>query len=683
MKGRISELVKQLNKHNTLYYNQEPIISDMMYDRLMTELVELELEYPALVLPNSPTKTVGADVLSVNTKFSKSKHKFNMLSLSNSYNKADIRKFLHRLLNDNDVSELDIVLEHKYDGCSISLTYENGVLVSALSRGNGAVGEEILDNILAISDIPKRVDLNEFKDTTIVVRGEILLSRERLKSLNVERVANGLPPYANCRNTVAGTLRILSSAEVARRGLESRMYSIHEIKDTQPNQGLNVVNTQSDALLLMKAGGFNVDVKLFNIEKIRDVTDAENVIVSLGVMETTAKNMPVDTDGVVIKCNNLVLSDEMGRTSRSPRAAIAFKFNTEIASTVLRNVTWYVGRSGICTPVGKFDSVNISGTSVNQASLHNFQHIKKLNLRLSSVVLVEKAAEIIPQIISIDPNNVLSDELTTEILEPVVCPSCGKPLTYKMGKTGVFCVNASCPDILVSKLTHLVGRDALNVDGLGPNLIIGYIADGVIRNMSDLFILDTRLKEYRKGGTLMGMELHIIKSMETTRKAGNPVGVIVGLGIPLIGRTYSAKLINKFLDVRRVFNASDKELATILGNAALAEFTTWRDNDSNKELINHIVDSGFNNALTPKEVKSGVFNGVSFVITGTLEEGRQHYEELIKNLGGSVTSSVNKNTGFILFGDNPGKSKMDKGISLNTNFVSEDMFKKMTLNAIK
>lgn len=655
---RIYELRELLHKHNHNYYiKNAPEISDIEFDTLMRELQELEALHPELDDENSPTRRVGSDLTK---EFVQVAHKNPMLSLGNTYSKAEVADFYDRVkraLNE----DFEICCELKFDGTSISLTYENGKLVRAVTRGDGEKGDDVTANVKTIRSVPLVLSGNGYPES-FEIRGEILMPWEVFDELNAERSRQGEQLFANPRNAASGTIKLQDSSIVAKRRLDAFLY--YMLGEELPADG-HYENLQCAA-----QWGFKVSAatrKCKTLDEIYEFIDHFDV---------ARKELPYATDGVVLKVNSLSQQRNLGYTSKSPRWAIAYKFQAERALTRLNEVTYQVGRTGVVTPVANLDPVQLSGTIVKRASLHNADIIEKLDLYIGDMVYVEKGGEIIPKItgVDIDARFLLGEKVTFA----TKCPVCGSQLVRSEGEAGYYCPNSGeCPPQIKGRIEHFVSRDAMNIESIGPETVELLFSSGLIKNIADLYTLEANdLLLLPRIGTRSAE--NIVKNVQESLNVPFE-RVIFALGIRYVGATVAKRLARTFLTIENLMNATMESLVATdeIGERIAGSVIDFFANESNRELVERLRAAGLKFTLD-KETTEGMtekLKGKSIVISGVFEKhSRDEYKEMIERNGGKNVGSVSKATSFILAGANMGPSKLEKAQKLGVALVSEDEF---------
>ena len=658
VKEKIDQLRADLHRHNYNYYVlNAPEISDKEFDNRMRELQELEKEHPEYQDDNSPTMRVGSDL---NKNFTQVAHKYPMLSLGNTYSESEVTDFYDRVkkaLNE----DFEICCELKYDGTSISLTYENGKLVRAVTRGDGEKGDDVTDNVKTIRTIP--LVLHGSYPESFEIRGEILMPWEVFEELNREKEAREEPLFANPRNAASGTLKLQNSAIVASRKLDAYLYYL--LGEELPCDG-HYENLQAAA-----GWGFKTS------EHMKKAHSLEEVFEYIRYWDTERKNLPVATDGIVLKVNSMRQQKNLGFTAKSPRWAIAYKFQAERALTRLNKVTYQVGRTGAVTPVANLDPVQLSGTIVKRASLHNADIIEGLDLHIGDMVYVEKGGEIIPKITGVDKDarSMLIGEKVKFITH---CPECGSKLIRYEGEAAHYCPNeTSCPPQIKGKIEHFISRKAMNIDGLGPETVDMFYRLGLIKNTADLYQLTADdIKNLDRMGEKSAE--NIIKGIEASKEVPFE-RVLFALGIRFVGETVAKKIAKSFNDIDELENASLEKLINIdeIGEKIAQSILTYFANPLNRELIERLKSTGLQ-LYRREEDLSGYTDklaGQSIVISGVFtHHSRDEYKELIEKNGGKNVGSISAKTSFILAGENMGPAKLEKAHKLGIKLMSEDEF---------
>lgn len=659
--GLISSLRKELSQHNYNYYVlNSPTISDFDFDKKLKELQKLETEHPEFYDPNSPTQRVGSDI---NKSFKQIRHQYPMLSLGNTYSEGEIRDFYERVrkgLND----DFEIVCELKYDGTSISLIYENGELQTAVTRGDGEKGDDVTSNVKTIRSIPLKLHGNNYPEK-FEIRGEVLMPWNVFEDLNKERESQEEPLFANPRNAASGTLKMQNSAEVAKRKLDSYLYYL--LGENLPT------NSHYDNLQMAKTWGFKISDAMKRCKTLSEVLDFINY------WNIERKNLPVATDGIVLKVDSLIQQKNLGFTAKSPRWAIAYKFQAEKALTRLNSVSYQVGRTGAITPVANLDPVQLSGTVVKRASLHNADIIESLDLHIGDMVFVEKGGEIIPKITAVDLS--ARKNIGKKVRFIKNCPECGTQLVRFEGEAAHYCPNENhCPPQIKGRMEHFVSRKAMNIDGLGEetinllyqNKLLSNIADIYELKISDLSNLE-RLGNKSAQNILIGVENS--KSVPFER-------VLFALGIRYVGETVAKKLAFAFKNIDNLRKATKEELTAVdeIGDRIAESVVNYFTDSQNIEITEKLKSAGVQLTVSEEELKpeSDILSGKSIVISGTFtHHSRDEYKKIIEQNGGKNVGSVSGKTSFILAGENMGPEKLNKAEKLGIEIINEDEFLKM------
>ena len=653
---RIAFLRKELSAYNHAYYvNDAAVISDFKFDQLLIELQQLEDNNPHLFDANSPTQRVGGELLE---GFKAVKHNYRMLSLGNTYSAEDLHDFDVRI-NKLTGDDFEYVCELKYDGISISLTYENGELTQALTRGDGTQGDDVTVNVKTIKSIPLRLK-GDFPEK-FEIRGEIFLPIAALTSMNVIRVQQGLEPYANPRNTASGSLKLLDTKEVAKRPLDCYLY--HLLGENLPS------NKHFDNLQKAREWGFKIPSEIETHKSINEVLKFTEK------WDIKRHDLPYEIDGIVIKVNDINLQEEMGFTSKSPRWAISYKFKAEQAVTILEEITYQVGRTGAITPVANLTPVQLAGTTVKRASLHNADQIQKLDIREGDKVFVEKGGEIIPKVVGVDltyrdlfsqPTNYIS-----------YCPSCNTELVRKEGDVKHYCPNSeSCSPQIKGRFEHFISRKAMNIDGLGGETIELLIQEGLISEISDLYLLGKedvlpleRIAEKSAANLILGLEAS--KNIPFER-------VLFGLGIRYVGETVAKVLVKHFKTIDRIIIADMETMISVdeIGDKIAESIIFYFSQQKNIDLIIALKNSGLQFVSKIEDTsKSDLLKGMKIVVSGVFNKyNRSELKRMIEEHGGKNVGSISKSTTFVLAGENMGPSKKEKAETLGVNMVNEDEF---------
>ncbi|MCM1292935.1 MAG: NAD-dependent DNA ligase LigA [Bacteroides sp.] len=661
IKEQIDELRRQLNEHNHAYYVlNDPKISDQEFDRLMKELEKLEQEYPKYDDPYSPTHRVGSDL---SKGFEQVVHERRMLSLGNTYSVGEVDDFVNRCRDMLPGQEVTIVGEMKFDGTSISLHYEDGRLVRAVTRGDGEKGDVVTENVTTIRSIPLQLT-GEGWPRRFEIRGEIVLPWKAFERLNEERAFNEEPLFANPRNAASGTLKMQNSAEVSRRGLDAYFYYL--LGDELP------ADNHYDNMQAARRWGFKVSDIMTRLHSIDEVDRFINH------WDTARKELPVATDGLVFKVDSLRQQLNLGFTAKTPRWAIAYKFQAERALTRLRFVSFEVGRSGVITPVANLEPVLLSGTIVKRASLHNEDVMRQLDIHNDDMLYVEKGGEIIPKITGVDVDSRQPASLPVQFVE--CCPSCGTRLVRQAGEAAWMCPNKyGCEPQIVGRIEHFVGRRMMDIDGIGEETARLLYDTGLIRTAADIYELTReQLASLERFGEKSADR--ILAGVKASLQV--PFGrVLYALSIPFVGETVAKKLARSVKDIDRLMAMTAEELTAIddIGPAIAESIVDFFDHESNRTLVERLRLVGVKMAIDEEAAEAGdALDGKSVVISGTFaHHSRDQYKEMIEANGGKNVGSISKKTSFVLAGENMGPSKLEKANKLGIPLVSEDEFLKM------
>lgn len=657
-KERIDWLRAELHRHNYNYYVMNaPEITDKEFDDLMRELQDLEKEHPEYADENSPTMRVGSDL---NKNFTQVAHKYPMLSLGNTYSESEVTDFYERVkkaLNE----DFEICCELKYDGTSISLTYEDGKLVRAVTRGDGEKGDDVTDNVKTIRTIP--LVLHGDYPSTFEIRGEILMPWESFEALNREREAREEPLFANPRNAASGTLKSQNSSVVAARKLDAYLYYL--LGEDLPADG------HYECLQKAAQWGFKISEHMKKARTLQEVFDYINY------WDTERKNLPVATDGIVLKVNSLRQQKNLGYTAKSPRWAIAYKFQAERALTRLNKVSYQVGRTGAITPVANLDPVQLSGTVVKRASLHNADIIEGLDLHIGDMVYVEKGGEIIPKITGVDTDarGILLGEKVKFITR---CPECGTPLVRFEGEAAHYCPNeTACPPQIKGKIEHFISRRAMNIDGLGPETVDMFYRLKLIKDAADLYRLTVDdIKDLDRMGQKSAE--NIVNGIAASRSVPFE-RVLFALGIRFVGETVAKKIARSFKSIDEVEQASLETLMSVdeIGEKIAQSIVSYFGNPLNRNLVERLKEAGLQFSRSEEDLSgyTDKLAGQSIVISGVFEHhSRDEYKEMIERNGGKNVGSISSKTSFILAGANMGPAKLEKAQKLGIRIMSENEF---------
>lgn len=657
---RIKQLRETLHQHNYNYYVlNAPEISDQEFDRMLHELQVLEKEYPQYDDPNSPTQRVGSDI---NNEFVQVPHKYPMLSLANTYNKEEVAEFYDRVKSLLQGEPFEICCELKYDGLSISLIYEHGRLVRAVTRGDGVQGDDVTNNVKTIRCIPLQLTQKGYPDS-FEIRGEVLMPWTSFEELNREREAKEEPLFANPRNAASGTLKSKNSAVVAQRKLDAYLYYL--LGEEIPFDG-HYENLQE-----ARKWGFKIS------EGMKKVSTLQGIYDYIDYWDTERKNLPVATDGIVLKVNSLTQQRALGYTAKSPRWAIAYKFQAERACTRLNEVTFQVGRTGAVTPVANMNPVQLAGTVVKRATLHNADVMAQLDLHIGDMVYVEKGGEIIPKIVGVDLE--ARNEQTGPKVEFIkTCPECGAQLIRYEGEAAWYCPNEeSCPPQIKGRIEHFISRKAMNIDSLGPETVDEYYQRGLIRNVADLYDITVDQIRGEDGGREKSAR-KIVKSIAESAEVPFE-RVVFALGIRFVGEIAAKALARYFKSMDALASATQDDLLKVngIGQVIAQSVIHYFAQEENRKLINRLKAKGLQMALSEEELSShtDLLAGKSIVISGVFEKhSRDEYKALIEKNGGKNVGSISSKTSFILAGANMGPAKLEKANKLGIKIMNEDEF---------
>ncbi len=656
---RILELRELLHRYNNLYYVQNaPVISDIEFDELMHELIDLEARHPELYDENSPTQRVGSDL---SKGFEQAEHRYPMLSLDNTYNEQEVRDFFQRvsgLLNE----PFEICCELKYDGLSISLIYEDGKLVQAVTRGDGVKGDIVTDNVRTIKSVPLVLQKGDWP-RNFEIRGEVLMPWTSFERLNAERELQEEPLFANPRNAASGTLKLQNPQEVSRRQLDSYLYYL--LGEQLPCDG------HYENMMAAQKWGFKVS------DHMKKCTTIDEVLEYINYWDTERKNLPVATDGIVLKVNSLRQQRNLGFKAKSPRWAIAYKFQAERQLTRLNSVSYQVGRTGAVTPVANLDPVQLSGTVVKRATLHNADIIKGLDLHIGDMVYVEKGGEIIPKITAVD-----LDSRSILVGDPVkfadVCPECGTKLVRYEGEAAWYCPNSiSCPPQIKGRIEHFVSRKAMNIDGLGTETIDQFYQAGLIKDIADLYTLKAK-DICRLEGLGEKSAVSIVHGIEDSKKVPFE-RVLFAIGIRFVGETVAKILARAFKSMEALETATIEQLTAVneIGGKIAQSIVSFFNDERSRQLVSRLKEFGLQMELAETEQLGGsdILAGKTIVISGVFNHhSRDEYKELIERHGGKNAGSISAKTSFVLAGDNMGPAKREKAQELGVKLMSESEF---------
>lgn len=660
-KQRILQLRKDLQEHNYKYYVlNQPSISDQDFDFMMHELQDLEARHPEMADPDSPTQRVGSDI---STEFKQVAHKYPMLSLSNTYNEQDVADFYESVRKGLGGDDFEICCEMKYDGLSISLTYVDGRLVQGVTRGDGVHGDDVTANVRTIRSIPLVLKDGDWP-REFEIRGEILLPWKEFERLNAEREAAEEQLFANPRNAASGTLKSLNPAVAAERHLDAYLYYLL-------GDGING-DGHYENLTRAKAWGFKISEGMRKVKTLQEIYDFINY------WDTERKNLPVATDGIVLKVNSLRQQRALGYTAKSPRWAIAYKFKAERECTRLNEVTYQVGRTGQITPVANMEPVQLAGTTVRRATLNNEDFIRSLDLHEGDYVYVEKGGEIIPKIVGVDTSRRDTQAQPVQFISH--CPECGAELVRYEGEAAHYCPNdAGCPPQIKGRIEHFISRKAMNIDSLGPETVDEYYRRGLIRNVADLY--DIRVEQINGDGSRQKSAQKVVDGIAASRQVPFE-RVVFALGIRFVGETSARLLARKFKNIDALSSATLQQLTDVdgIGEVIAKSVITYFANPVNREIVSRLRGYGLQMSLSEEQMQSAgnKLEGKSIVISGVFaRHSRDEYKRIIEENGGKNVGSISGKTSFILAGDNMGPAKLQKAEKLGVPIVDEETFLSM------
>lgn len=664
---KIEDLREQIREHDYRYYVlAQPTISDEQYDKLLKELELLEKEHPELIIPDSPTQRVGSDLTK---EFKPVEHKIPMLSLTNTYSEDELYDFDRRVkdgLDDNE--KVEYLVELKIDGASVSINYVNGVLKTAATRGDGTIGEEITNNVRTIRSIPliiKKDNSVPYKLNDFEVRGEIFMNIADFENLNNDREKSGEKTFANPRNSTAGTLKLQDPKIVARRPLNNFIYSLISPEDE--------LKSQEENLIILRKLGFKVN------EHFKKCSSIEEVVQVCKEFEILRDKLKFEIDGAVIKVNSIRQQSRLGSIAKAPRWAVAYKFKSKQTSTIVKAITWQVGRTGAVTPVAELESKFLAGSTISRATLHNFDEIERKDIRVGDKVIIEKGGDVIPKVVGVVLKERSKGSRKTK--PPEKCPACGSKLFKPEGEVAFYCENSECPDQIKGRLEHFASRGAMDIEGLGESLIDLFVEKGFLKTYGDIY----KLKNFKKD--LVAIERlgeksisNLLDSIE--RSKAKPFDkVLFALGIRYVGAGAAKKLAAHFKSLDSLISATEEKIIEVyeIGESISKSVKKFFGDNHNKKIIEELKKAGLKFSFTDAKtdfVGNNFFKGKTFVLTGTLSSfTREEAEEKINNFGGNVTSSVSKKTDYVLAGEKAG-SKLDKAKILGINIIDEIEFQK-------
>ncbi len=655
---RYTELKNELNRHSYLYYVMDnPEISDADYDRLMRELIKIEEENPSFVTPDSPSQKIGGTVLS---EFERVEHTVQMQSLQDAFNFDEIKAFSTRV--EAVCPDAKYVVEQKIDGLSVSLEYENGIFTRGSTRGDGFVGEDVTNNLRTIGSIPLRLNVDI---PYLEVRGEVFMSKKNFEKINTEREENGETVFANPRNAAAGSLRQLDSAVCAKRGLDIFVFNIQRAEGAD-------FDTHLEGLAYLRDAGFKV---IENQTEYDTIEEAFSEIERIGEIR---KDLYYDSDGAVIKVNALSHRELLGQTAKTPKWAIAYKYPAERKETVIEEIFVNVGRTGVLTPTARFRTVSLAGSNVSKATLHNMDYIAMKDIKIGDTVLVQKAGDIIPEVVEVVKDKRTGAE--ADFIMPETCPACGARVEREEGEAAYRCIGIKCPAQLARQITHFVSRDAMDIDRVGPSIVEKFLENGLIESVADLYYID---KESIAGLDKLGEKSadNIVSAIESSKSRGL-ARVLYALGIRHIGLGGAKLVAEKFRTMDNVINATAEEISAIddVGGKMAESIVEFMSVSDNIAVIRRLADAGVDMECAESEAVDNIFEGKTFVLTGTLSIDRKEAKSIIEAHGGKVTGSVSKKTDYVLAGESAG-SKLDKANELGITVIDEEEFNNMLKNS--
>lgn len=656
---RIYILREQLHEHNHRYYVlNQPIVSDQEFDLMMHELQDLEARHPELYDANSPTMRVGSDITK---EFQQVAHRYPMLSLANTYSEVDVEEWYNQVSRGLEGEEFEVCCEMKYDGLSISLTYEHGRLVRAVTRGDGVRGDDVTANVRTIRSIPLVLQPDLGYPDVFEIRGEILMPWQSFNRLNEEREEIGEQPFANPRNAASGTLKSQDSRVVAERGLDAYLYYLL-------GEEVNIEG-HYEALQAAKAWGFKVS------EGVRKVRSLAEIYEFINYWDTARKALPVATDGIVLKVNSLRQQRHLGFTAKSPRWAIAYKYRAERVCTKLLEVTYQVGRTGAVTPVANMETVQLAGTRVHRATLNNADFISAFNLHEGDWLYVEKGGEIIPKIVGVDESRRSPDARKVQFITH--CPECGTELRRMDGEAVTYCPNdTGCPPQIKGRIEHFIARKAMNIDSLGPETVDAYYEDGIIHDIADLYAIT--VEQINGEGAREKSARKIVDAIEQSKNVPFE-RVVFALGIRMVGETTAKLLARRFRNIDNLRQATVEQLMEVdgVGEVIAVNVVSYFRDEKNIRIVDRLIDYGLQMSIAKEQEarKGNELEGMNVVISGVFaHHSRDEYKLMIEQHGGKNVSSISGKTTFVLAGDNMGPSKLQKAQKLGVKVVSEEEF---------
>lgn len=654
---RIISLTKVLNQHNYNYYVlNNPTISDFEFDKMLEELTDLEKRFPEFRQPDSPTLRVGSDI---SNEFKTVAHDYRMLSLGNTYSEGEITDFYNRIVKEIE-QKPEIICELKFDGASISVKYENGQFVRAVTRGDGEKGDDVTENIRTVKSIPLSINSAELPDK-FEIRGEIIMPHKSFDALNAERIEIGDTPFANCRNATSGSIKLINPKEVAKRSLDCYFYYM---------MGRNLpAKTHYECMQVLRRAGFKISDHVKLCHSLQEIFDF------IHYWDTERRNLPFDIDGIVLKVNSYAQQEMLGFTAKNPRWAIAYKFKAEQVSTRLLSIDYQVGRTGAITPVANLEPVQLAGTIVKRASLHNADQIALLDIRVGDMVYVEKGGEIIPKIVGVESHDVFSEK--TQFITK--CPECGAELVRVEGEAKHFCPNSNnCPPQIKGKIEHFVSRKAMNIETIGEETVALMYDAGLVHNIADLYDL-TKEQVLKLDRMADKSAENIIKGIESSKQVPFE-RVVYALGIRHVGETMAKKLAFALKDIETLSNATVEQLVAVgdIGEVIAQSIVDYFANVENLKIVARLIDAGLQFKVKEQEKLSSSLEGMSVIISGTFTHySRDEIKKVIELHGGKNVSSISKNTDLFVTGENIGPAKLEKATKLNIRMVDEDEFRRM------
>lgn len=653
--ARAAFLSAELHRHNRLYYIEaRSEISDQQFDALLRELQDIEAKFPDLLTPDSPTQRVGGAPLEGFTQIT---HSVRMMSLDNTYSEEELAAFFARLQKGLGREKIDCVIEPKVDGVAITIRYENGVLKHGATRGDGQTGDDVTNNLKTIKRLPLR--LPKDGPQTFEVRGEVFMPKAGFAKLNEERDEAGEPRFANPRNSTAGTLKLLDPKTVAKRPLDIVFYGLVEASDVQ---------SQTEVYALLDAAG------LRKADLIWQADSAEGLLKAIRELDEKRKSLPYETDGAVIKVNSFADQRELGATSKAPRWAIAYKYQPEQAETKLLAIDIQVGRTGALTPVARLEPVLISGSTVSNATLHNYEEIERKDIRVGDIVVIEKAGEIIPAVVTVKKEHRSGDEAA--VAAPTHCPVCGTGVHRDEEQVVIRCPNPHCPEVVKRRIEHFVSRAAMDISGLGESVIAQLVEIKLVRDVADLYALNELLLARLERVGTKSID-NYLKAIESSKQQ-DPWRLVFGLGILHVGAGGARKLLEHFGSIDAIASASIEDLTQCpdIGAIVAPSIHVWFREEHNVAMLDRLRSAGLNFAQRTVTAASDKLNGTTWVITGTLSEDRETIADTIRANGGKVSGSVSGKTTYLLAGEDAG-SKLDKATKLGVKIVTETEFRAM------